>query len=75
MPALVESWFPGQAGGTALADILLGKADPSGRLPISYDRSWEEDPSNGSYYPEADSRRVTYGNGAFVGYRGYEHEG
>jgi beta-glucosidase len=75
VPALVESWFPGQAGGTALADILLGKADPSGRLPISYDRSWEEDPSNGSYYPEADSRRVVYENGVFLGYRGYEHEG
>jgi beta-glucosidase len=75
VPALVESWYPGQAGGTALADLLLGKADPSGRLPISYDRSWAEDPSNGSYYPEADSRRVDYKNGVFVGYRGYEHEG
>ncbi len=53
VPALVQAWFPGQAGGTALADILLGVVNPSGRLPISYDKSWDENPSKDSYYPEA----------------------
>jgi beta-glucosidase len=75
VPALALSWFPGQAGGTALADILLGTVNPSGRLPVSYDRSWEEDPSKDSYYPEPGTRRVVYRNGVFVGYRGYEHAG
>jgi beta-glucosidase len=75
VPALVQAWFPGQAGGAALADILLGVVNPAGRLPISYDRSWDENPSRDSYYPEAGTRRVVYKNGVFVGYRGYEHNG
>jgi beta-glucosidase len=75
VPALVEAWFPGQAGGTALAEILLGAVNPSGRLPISYDRSWDLSPSRDSYYPEPEGRRVVYHSGVFVGYRGYEHDG
>ncbi len=75
VPALLQAWFPGQAGGTALAEILLGDVNPSGRLPISYDRSLDENPSKDSYYPDAGTRRVVYRNGVFVGYRGYEHAG
>jgi beta-glucosidase len=75
VPALVAAWFPGQEGGTALAEILLGSVNPSGRLPISYDRTWDENPSKDSYYPEPGTRRVVYRNGVFVGYRGYDHNG
>jgi beta-glucosidase len=75
VPAFLESWYPGQAGGTALAEILLGEADPSGRLPISYDKSFDEDPSRDSYYPAPGTRKVVYKNGVFVGYRGYEQAG
>jgi beta-glucosidase len=73
VPALVEAWYPGQGGGTALAQILLGDVNPSGRLPISYDRRWEESPVHGSYYLEPGTKRVVYKEGVFVGYRGYEH--
>lgn len=75
VPALLAAWFPGQEGGTALAEILMGEVNPSGHLPISYDRSWEENPSFDSYYPEPGTKRVVYRNGVFVGYRGYEKNG
>jgi beta-glucosidase len=73
VPALLEAWYPGQEGGRALAEILLGEVNPSGRLPISYDRRWEDNPVHDSYYPEAGTNRVVYKEGVFVGYRGYEH--
>jgi beta-glucosidase len=75
VPALLESWYSGQEGGTALAQILFGDADPSGRLPISIERRWQDNPVHGSYYPEPGSNRVVYKEGVFVGYRGYEHTG
>ena len=73
VPAVVQAWFPGQEGGTALAEILLGDTNPSGRLPVTFERRWEDNPVRASYYPASDdSRRVEYGEGVFVGYRGYE---
>lgn len=51
VPALVHAWYPGQEGGTAIADILFGKHDPEGKLPVSFDRSWQDDPSYRYYYP------------------------
>ncbi len=44
VPALLHTWYPGQEGGTAVADVLFGKNDPEGKLPVSFDRSWEESP-------------------------------
>ena len=75
IPALLEAWYPGQEGGTAFAQILFGDADPSGRLPVSFERHWEDNPVHDSYYPEVGSTRVVYKEGVFVGYRGYEHSG
>jgi beta-glucosidase len=73
VPALVQAWYPGQEGGTALADVLFGKVNPSGRLPVTFERRWEDNPVHDSYYPAADSKDVAYKEGVFVGYRGYEH--
>jgi len=75
VPSVIQAWYPGQAGGTALAEILLGDVNPSGRLPISIEKRWEDNPSHDSYYPDPGTRRVVYRNGVFVGYRGYEHNG
>ena len=71
---LVAAWYPGQEGGTALAEILTGAVTPSGRLPISWDRDWASNPSKDSYYPDRGTQRVVYRNGVFVGYRGYERD-
>lgn len=50
VPALLDSWYPGQEGGTAITEVLFGKHDPEGRLPVSWDRAWEDDPSAKWYY-------------------------
>ena len=73
VPAVLESWYAGQEGGTALAEILLGQVNPSGHLPATFERSPEDNPTFANYYPEGDSKRVVYKEGIFVGYRGYEH--
>jgi beta-glucosidase len=73
VPALIEAWYPGEEGGTALADILLGEVNPSGRLPVSFESRWEDNPAHDSYYPDQGTRRVVYRDGVFVGYRGYQH--
>ncbi|MGA9883293.1 MAG: glycoside hydrolase family 3 protein [Candidatus Acidiferrales bacterium] len=75
VPAVLESWYSGQEGGTALAQILFGDADPSGRLPITFETRWADNPVHDSYYPEPGSERVAYKEGVFVGYRGYERSG
>jgi len=51
VPALLHLWYPGQEGGTAVGEILFGKHNPEGKLPVSFDRSWEESPSYNFYYP------------------------
>ena len=71
---VVQVWYPGQEGGTALAEILFGDANPSGRLPISIERRWEDNPAHDSYYADTQNR-VVYKEGVFIGYRGYEHSG
>jgi beta-glucosidase len=55
-PAIVQSWFNGTEGGNALADILLGKISPSGRLPFSYPIKLEDNPAyaTGSF-PQTDA--------------------
>jgi beta-glucosidase len=44
VPAILEAWYPGQAGGSALADILFGDSNPSGRLPLTFYRSIDQIP-------------------------------
>jgi beta-glucosidase len=75
VPALIEAWYPGQEGGTALAEIISGAVNPSGRLPVTFERRWEDNPVHDSYYPADGTNRVEYKEGVFVGYRGYERAG
>ncbi len=71
--AVLMAWHPGQEGGQALAEILTGKVSPSGKLPISIESRWEDNPVHDSYYDH--DKRVTYTEGVFVGYRGYDRTG
>src|SRR5262249_4639671 len=76
VPVLIHTWYPGQEGGTALAQILFGEYNPSGKLPISFESRWEDNPTHNSYYPTLpDAKGVTYSEGIFVGYRGYDKTG
>ena len=53
VPALLHTFYPGQEGGTAVAEVLFGKHNPEGKLPVSFDRAWEDNPSYAYYYPIA----------------------
>ena len=48
-PAIVEAWYPGQAGGTAIADVLFGDYDPAGRLPVTFYKSVNDLPAFDDY--------------------------
>ncbi len=50
VPAVLHLYYPGQEGGTAVAQILFGQHDPEGKLPVSFDRSWDESPSAKWYH-------------------------
>jgi beta-glucosidase len=75
VPALLQTWYPGQEGGKAAAEILFGDVNPSGHLPVTFERHWEDNPVHDTYYPAAGTNRVVYKEGVFVGYRGYEKNG
>jgi len=75
VPALVHNWYPGQEGGRALAQVLLGEKSPEGHLPVSFERSWADNPVHDSYYAQPVSAgqtpHVEYKEGVFLGYRYY----
>jgi beta-glucosidase len=73
--AVLELWYPGEQGGTALAEILFGDVNPSGHLPITFEKKPEDNPTFANYYPETGTKKVVYKEGIFVGYRGYEKNG
>ncbi len=75
VPALVQAWYPGQEGGTALAEILFGVTNPSGRLPATFEKKLEDNPAFANHYPQPGTPRILYQEGVFVGYRGYEKNG
>lgn len=72
VPAVLHAWYPGQEGGVALAQILFGDFSPSGKLPASFERSWEDNPTFHSYYPDKGGSHVHYSEGMFVGYRYFD---
>ncbi len=72
VPALLHTWYAGQEAGTALPKFLFGDMNPSGHLPISIERRWEDNPVHDNYYPATGTKKVTYREGVFVGYRGYD---
>lgn len=49
--------------------------NPSGRLPVTFERRWEDNPVHDSYYPADGTKRVVYKEGIFAGYRGYDRNG
>jgi beta-glucosidase len=68
--AILEGWLLGQAGGSAIADLLAGRANPSGRLAETIPLRLADNPSHLTFPGELGV--VRYGEGVFVGYRGYD---
>ncbi len=68
--AIVQCWLGGQEMGNAIADVLLGATDPSGRLPTTIPERLEHNPSYGNFPGE--NGEVRYGEGVLVGYRWYD---
>ena len=75
VPALLESWYSGEEAGTALAQLLFGDFSPSGRLPISFERRWEDNAVHDTYYPKNGEKKVRYSEGVFLGYRHFDKSG
>jgi len=69
-PALVDMWYGGQEGGHALAAVLFGDANPSGKLPVTLPKRYEDNPAFGHYPGE--NLQVEYAEGIYVGYRFYD---
>jgi beta-glucosidase len=65
--AVVQAWYPGQEGGNAVAEILLGKYNPSGKLPVSFIKNDDDSPAFKDYKDK--SLNSPYPEGIFVGYR------
>jgi beta-glucosidase len=73
VPAVLQAWYPGQEGGRAVADIIMGAVNPSGRLPITYEKRVEDSPSHGNY--PGSNGTVKYAEGILVGYRWFDAKG
>jgi beta-glucosidase len=73
VPAVLETWLAGQAAGGAIADLLLGVANPSGKLAETLPHRLQDTPAYLNFPGE--HGHVRYGEGIFVGYRGYDAVG
>ncbi|MFP4580364.1 MAG: beta-glucosidase H [Candidatus Sumerlaeia bacterium] len=78
--ALLMAWYPGQEGGTAVGEILFGKVNPSGKLPATFEKKWEDRSSYDNYHLSDENRprntavdkRVRITDGVFTGYRHFD---
>jgi beta-glucosidase len=71
--ALIEAWYPGMEGGNALAKIIFGEVNPSGKLPMTFPKKLEDAPAHKLGEFHGDNGTVHYNEGIFVGYRFFEH--
>jgi len=69
--AVLEAWYPGRMGGAAIANVLTGKANPSGHLPMTFPKSLDQLPFPG----EPRKKEATYSEGATVGYKWFDAKG
>jgi len=73
VPAILQAWYQGQEAGNALADVLFGFKNPSGKLPTTFPKRLEDNPTYHNWPGE--NLKVVYGEGLYIGYRHYERLG
>ena len=73
---LVEAWYPGEEGGTAIAHVLFGDSDAAGRLPVTFPANEAQTPTAGdrASYPGINDR-TSFKEGVLIGYRWYDAHG
>jgi len=74
IPCVIEAWYAGQEGGHALADIIFGDINPSGKLPITFPKKLKDSPAHKSRKTFPGNEKVFYEEGIFVGYRHFDKE-
>ncbi|MHA1380407.1 MAG: beta-glucosidase family protein [Candidatus Helarchaeota archaeon] len=74
VPAVLELWYAGQEGGRALASIIFGDVNPSGKLPITFPKKLTDSPAHKSRKTFPGNEKVFYEEGIFVGYRHFDKE-
>ena len=72
VPALLHAYYPGSEGNTALAEIVFGRTNPSGKLPFSWEKRWEDSAAYGNYPDKEHPKANTYKEGVFLGYRWFD---
>ncbi len=77
--AVLQMWWPGDEGGWAAADLILGRANPAGRLPFTWPKRAQDMPAGDPAHPERGDQGInnttTYSEGIFVGYRWFDKQG
>jgi beta-glucosidase len=71
---LIHAFYPGQEGGTAIGEIIFGITNPSGKLPATFEKNLEDNPTFTNYYINWSSTHVKYNEGVFLGYRNYDSQ-
>jgi beta-glucosidase len=75
VPAIVQAWYPGMEGGTAIASVLFGDVNPSGKLPFTFPRKLTDSPAHADNDPNSypgQNNIVHYSEGLLVGYRWFD---
>ena len=70
--ALLHAFYPGSEGNVALAEIIFGTTDPSGKLPFSWEKRWEDSAAYGNYPDRDHPNSNSYKEGPFLGYRWFD---
>ena len=66
--------IPDRKEGTALAEILFGEVNPSGKLPVSFEKQWSDNATYRSYWDDDKDKHVPYSEGLFLGYRHFDKD-
>jgi beta-glucosidase len=72
VPALLQAWYPGMEGGNALARVLFGDVNPSGKLPATFPKQLSDSPAHAMGNYPGTKGTVTYAEGLLVGYRWFD---